>query len=225
MRRRCYRGSVIAFEDARLYLCTDSRSRTGDLEGFLDAVLGAGVDIVQLREEGLEARDEIRLLETFAAVAERHGKLFAVNDRADVARAVSAPILHLGQDDLPVAVARDIVGPGVVIGRSTHTPDQADEARAETGVDYYCAGPVWATPTKPGRVAAGMAIIDHVSAHQDRRPWFAIGGIESIERLDHVIAHGARRVVLVRAITEADDPAAATRAIVERLRVERLRAV
>ena len=94
---------------ARLYLCVDSRARQGDLEPFLDAVLGAGVDIIQLREKGLEALEEIRLLELFAAAAERHGALFAVNDRADVAYAVGAPVLHLGQDDLPVTVAQ--VGP------------------------------------------------------------------------------------------------------------------
>jgi thiamine-phosphate pyrophosphorylase len=203
---------------AQLYLCTDSRSRTGDLEQFLDAVLAAGVDVVQLREKALEARAEIGLLQTFAAAAQRHGRLFAVNDRADVARAVRAPILHLGQDDLPVPLAREIVGDDVLIGRSTHSPAQADAARTEAGVDYYCAGPVWTTPTKPGRPASGLELVAHAAAEQDDRPWFAIGGIESLERLDAVIARGARRVVVVRAITEAEDPAAATRAFAERLR-------
>jgi len=209
---------VRAIADAQLYLCTDSRSRTGDLGEFLDAVLAAGVDVVQLREKGLEARAEIGLLETFAAAAQRHGKLFAVNDRADVAHAARAPILHLGQNDLPVPIARRILGDDVVIGRSTHSPAQADSARTEAGVDYYCTGPVWTTPTKPGRPAAGIELLHHAAAHEDARPWFAIGGIESLDRLDAVIAHGARRVVIVRAITEAEDPAAATRAIVARLR-------
>jgi thiamine-phosphate pyrophosphorylase len=209
---------VPALDDARLYLCTDSRSRTGDLAQFLDAVLGAGVDIVQLREKGLEAKAEIALLEIFAAAAERHGRLFAVNDRADVARAVRAPILHLGQDDLPVAVAREIVGDEAFIGRSTHSPAQADAARTEPGVDYYCAGPVWATPTKAGRPAAGLELIDHAAAHEDARPWFAIGGVESLDRLDAVTARGARRVVVVRAITEAEDPGAAARTFAARLR-------
>lgn len=206
-----------ALADARLYLCTDSRARQGDLEQFLDAVLGAGVDIVQLREKGLEARDELRLLETFAAAAERHGRLFAVNDRADVALAAGAPVLHLGQDDLPVPVARCIVGDEPVIGRSTHDPAQADAANAEAGVDYFCAGPTWTTPTKPGRPAAGLGLIEH-AARTATRPWFGIGGIETLARLDEVIARGARRVVVVRAITEADDPAAATKAVAERLR-------
>ena len=207
-----------ALADARLYLCTDSRARQGDLAEFLDAVLGAGVDIVQLREKGLEAREEIRLLEVFAAAAERHGALFAVNDRADVARAVRAPVLHLGQDDLPVPIAREIVGPDVLIGRSTHSPAQADAARVEVGVAYYCCGPTWTTPTKPGRPAAGVELIRHAAAAQDERPWFAIGGIENLERLDAVLAAGARRAVVVRAITEAEDPGAAARAFAARLR-------
>ncbi|WP_375499282.1 thiamine phosphate synthase [uncultured Jatrophihabitans sp.] len=205
-------------EHARLYLCTDSRSRTGDLADFLDVVLANGVDVVQLREKGLEARAEMRLLETFAAAAERHDALWAVNDRADVARAVGAPILHLGQDDLPVPVARDIVGEGVLLGRSTHSPGQADAARTENDVAYYCCGPTWTTPTKPGRPAAGVELLGHAAAHQDERPWFAIGGIESLERLDEVIARGARRAVVVRAITDAEDPGAAASAFAARLR-------
>ncbi len=208
---------MLAINDARLYLCTDSRSRAGDLAQFLDAVLAAGVDVVQLREKGLEAREELRVLEVFAEAAERRGKLWAVNDRADVARAARAPVLHLGQDDLPLPIAREIVGPGVVIGRSTHSPEQADAARAEDGIAYYCAGPTWTTPTKPGRAAAGLGLLRHVATRQDARPWFAIGGIEDLARLDEVIAAGARRVVVVRAITEAEDPGAAAAAFAGRL--------
>src|SRR3954451_21427749 len=100
----------LRLKDAHLYLCTDSRREQGDLAEFLDAVLAAGVDVVQLREKGLEARDELELLEVFAAAAERHGALYAVNDRADVAAAIGAPVLHLGQRDLPVPVARSLVG-------------------------------------------------------------------------------------------------------------------
>jgi thiamine-phosphate pyrophosphorylase len=202
---------------ARLYLCVDSRSRQGDLPEFLDAVLDAGVDIVQLREKGLEAGEELRLLEVFAAAAEKHDALWAVNDRADVAVAAGAPVLHLGQDDLPVAAARRIVGDGVIIGRSTHSPDQADGAAIEPGVDYFCTGPTWVTPTKPGRPAAGLRLVARTAAAAPLRPWFAIGGIESLARLDEVIAAGARRVVVVRAITEAADPAVAARAFAARL--------
>lgn len=203
--------------DARLYLCTDSRSRQGDLPDFLDAVLRAGVDIVQLREKGLEAREELRLLDEFAAAAARHGKLFAVNDRADVALAAGAPILHLGQDDLPVPLARRILGADVIIGRSTHSAAQAAAAETEDGVDYFCVGPTWITPTKPGRPAAGVPLLATVAGYA-RRAWFAIGGIESLDRLDEVIAQGARRAVVVRAITEADDPGAAAAAFAARLR-------
>lgn len=204
-------------DDARLYLCTDSRSRTGDLEDFLDTVLRAGVDIVQLREKGLEAREELRLLEVFAAAAQRHGALFAVNDRADIARAARAPVLHLGQRDLPLTVARDIVGPDVLIGRSTHEPSQVVAAREEDEIAYYCTGPVWTTPTKPGRPASGPSLLD-VAAEHGTKPWFAIGGIEDLSRLEVVIAHGARRAVVVRAITEAEDPGAAAAAFATRLR-------
>jgi thiamine-phosphate pyrophosphorylase len=202
--------------DARLYLCTGARRSRGDLAGFLDAVLAAGVDIVQLREKGLEAKEELGLLEVFADACRRHGRLLAVNDRADVALAAGADVLHLGQDDLPVPVARRILGPGSLIGRSSHNPGQADAVAAEAGTDYFCAGPVWVTPTKPGRPATGLSLPEHVARTGAARPWFAIGGI-SLDRLDEVIAAGATRVVVVRAITEADDPAAATRAFTRRL--------
>ena len=203
--------------DARLYLCTDARRSRGDLPEFLDAVLGAGVDIVQLREKGLEAGEELALLEVFAAACRRHGRLLAVNDRADVALAAGADVLHLGQDDLPVPVARRILGPGPLIGRSSHSPAQAAAAAAEPGVDYFCAGPLWTTPTKPGRPSTGLGLLARVTQGQPGRPWFAIGGI-SLDRLGEVLAAGATRVVVVRAITEAADPAAAARAFARRLR-------
>jgi thiamine-phosphate pyrophosphorylase len=202
---------------ARLYLCTDARRAPGDLVPFLDAVLGAGVDIVQLRDKGLEAREELGLLEVFADACRRHGRLLAVNDRADVALAAGADVLHLGQDDLPVPVARQILGAGPLIGRSSHSPAQADAAADEPGVDYFCAGPVWTTPTKPGRPATGLGLLAHVARRAPARPWFAIGGI-SLGRLDEVLAAGATGVVVVRAITEADDPAAAARSFATRLR-------
>jgi len=202
--------------DARLYLCTDARRAQGDLVPFLNAVLGAGVDIVQLREKGLEAGEELGLLEVFAAACLRHDRLLAVNDRADIALAAGADVLHLGQDDLPVPVARQILGPGPLIGRSSHSPAQADAAADEPGVDYFCAGPVWTTPTKPGRPATGLGLLSHAARRAPARPWFAIGGI-SLGRLDEVLAAGATRVVVVRAITEADDPAAAAGSFARRL--------
>jgi thiamine-phosphate pyrophosphorylase len=203
--------------DARLYLCTDGRRDRGDLAPFLDAVLGNGVDIVQLREKGLEAGEELALLEVFAAACARHGALLAVNDRADVALAAGADVLHLGQDDLPVPVARRILGDGPVIGRSSHDPRQADAAAAEEGVDYFCAGPLWETPTKAGRPGTGLGLASHVAGLGTTRPWFAIGGI-SFDRLDAVLETGASRVVVVRALTGADDPGAAASAFAKRLR-------
>jgi thiamine-phosphate pyrophosphorylase len=201
---------------ARLYLCTDARRERGDLAEFLDAVLGAGVDIVQLREKGLEAGEELALLAVFADACRRHRRLLAVNDRADLALAAGADVLHLGQDDQPVPVARTILGDGPLIGRSSHNPAQAQVAAAEDGVDYFCAGPVWATPTKPGRPGTGLAFIAQVAQRDPARPWFAIGGIGP-DNLDDVLAAGATRVVVVRAITEAADPAAATAELARRL--------
>lgn len=139
--------------DARLYLCTDARRRQGDLPEFLDAVLAAGVDIVQLRDKGMEAAEELEHLAVLADACKRHGKLLAVNDRADVAHAIASDVLHLGQGDLPVPAARAVIGPDVVVGRSTHARSEVDAAVAEPGVDYFCTGPCWPTPTKPGRYA------------------------------------------------------------------------
>jgi len=197
--------------DVRLYLCTDSRARQGDLAEFLAAALRGGVDIVQLREKGLEAKAELAVLEVFADAARRHGALWAVNDRADVALAAGADVLHLGQDDLPVPAARRVIGGAPLVGRSTHDRAQVDAAELEPDVDYFCVGPTWPTPTKPGRPAPGLDLTRYAAATATR-PWFAIGGIDA-DRLDEVLAAGARRIVVVRAITDADDPAAAVTAL------------
>jgi thiamine-phosphate pyrophosphorylase len=207
--------------DARLYLCTDARTEQGDLAEFADAALTGGVDIIQLRDKGLEARHELDALEVLADACRRHGALLAVNDRADVALAAGAQVLHLGQDDLPVSWARRIVGDEVVIGRSTSDPAQAADAANQPGVDYFCTGPCWVTPTKPGRPAAGLELIRRTATATPARPWFAIGGIENVLRLEQVRAAGGDRVVVVRAITEATDPQAAAAAFAQRLRSSR----
>ena len=201
---------------ARLYLCTDARQRQGDLPGFLDAVLAGGVDIVQLRQKGLEAGEELRLLEVFRAACDRHGRLLAVNDRADVAFAAGADVLHVGQGDLPAAVARQILGPGPLIGLSTHSESEAGTAACDPSADYFCAGPVWPTPTKPGRPAPGLGLISYAAGLAATRPWFAIGGIDEGTLAD-VLEAGARRIVVVRAITEAADPGAAAARLAARL--------
>ncbi|MER6823588.1 thiamine phosphate synthase [Streptomyces cellulosae] len=203
--------------DARVYLCTDARKRQGDLPDFLDAVLAAGVDIVQLRDKGMEAAEELEHLEVFADACARHGKLLAVNDRADVAHAARAHVLHLGQGDLPVPAARAILGDGVLIGRSTHAEDEAAAAAVQPGVDYFCTGPCWPTPTKPGRPAPGLDLVRYTAGLGTDRPWFAIGGID-LANLDQVLDAGARRVVVVRAVTEADDPGAAAAELARRVR-------
>jgi len=203
--------------DARVYLCTDARKRQGDLPEFLDAVLAGGVDIVQLRDKGMEAAEELEYLQVFADACGRHGKLLAVNDRADVAHAAQADVLHLGQGDLPVPAARAILGDDVLIGRSTHAESEAAAAAGQAGVDYFCTGPCWPTPTKPGRHAPGLDLVRHTAALRTDRPWFAIGGID-LGNLDEVLEAGADRVVVVRAITEATDPGAAAAEFAKRLR-------
>jgi thiamine-phosphate pyrophosphorylase len=201
---------------ARLYLCTDARRDRGDLAEFLDAVLAGGVDCVQLREKGLEARDEIGLCAVLAAAAKKHDALWSVNDRADIAAVVRPDILHLGQDDLPVAAARALLGNDVLVGRSTHDEQQVRAAALESGVDYFCVGPTWPTPTKPGRPAPGLPLLRIAAEVASPRPWFAIGGIEAAN-LDEVLEAGARRVVVVRALTEAKDPHAAAADFARRL--------
>ncbi|MDN6159495.1 MAG: thiamine phosphate synthase, partial [Brevibacterium sp.] len=142
--------------EAALYVCTDARAAQGDLSEFLDAAYAGGVDIIQLRDKNLEARAEIEALEVLRDAAHRHGKLFSVNDRADVALLVGADVFHVGQGDLTSEQARTVLGPDVLLGRSTHSIDQANAAEADPEIDYFCLGPVWETPTKPGRPAIGL---------------------------------------------------------------------
>jgi thiamine-phosphate pyrophosphorylase len=193
---------------ARLYLVTDARTAQGDLAAFLDAVLGAGVDVVQLRQKDAEAGDLLRWSTVFRAAADRYEALFIMNDRPDVAVAAGADGVHLGQNDLPPDAARRITGPDLLIGLSTHSCMELDDAAPEP--DYLCTGPVYATPTKPGRPATGLETVDHAARRErqgiERRPWFAIGGIDAAT-LPDVIEAGASRIVVVRAITESPDPA------------------
>jgi thiamine-phosphate pyrophosphorylase len=202
--------------DALLYLCTDAREDRGDLEDFLHAALAGGVDVVQLRDKTLDVARELELQTLVARVAAEHEALWAVNDRADVAGLTGAPVVHMGQGDLPSPAVRTLLGPGPVLGRSTHSAGQAAAADADADVDYFCVGPLWATPTKPGRAAVGLDLLREVSATAPTTPWFAIGGVDE-ERLDQVLDAGARRVVVVRAITEASDPERASRRLRDRL--------
>lgn len=200
---------------ARLYVCTDARRDRGDLEDFLHAAYAGGTDIVQLRDKSIDADQEIAALRLLGRVAAEYDALFAVNDRADIAALVGADVFHGGQHDLSPAQARRLLGPDVLIGRSTHDLGQARAALEDPDVDYFCTGPVWATPTKPGRPATGLEFVRAVAELTRARPaaepepravpWFAIGGIDET-RLPEVLAAGARGVVVVRAVTEAPEP-------------------
>jgi len=204
-------------ERSRLYVVTGAREEQGDLAGFLKAVLAAGADIVQLREKDAEAGDLLRWSKAFRAAADRYGALFVMNDRPDVAIAAGADGVHLGQNDLPPPVARQLIGPEMLIGLSTHSPAEFDAGASEA--DYLCAGPINATPTKPGRPATGLEIVMHAAGRQqegfERRPWFAIGGIDSA-LLPGVIEAGATRIVVVRAVA-GPDPGAAAQALLTAL--------
>jgi thiamine-phosphate pyrophosphorylase len=197
---------------ARLYLCMPIRP---DLAGFADAVLGAGVDVIQLRDKDAEAVPLLEAAAVLREAADRHGALFAVNDRADVALAAGADVLHLGQSDLPMDWARRIVGPEVLLGRSTHGLEQVKCAIAE-GWDYFAVGPVYPTATKPDRQAVGTSLLQAVAELAPPVPWFAIGGVGQTT-LTEVTTSGATRVVVVRAVTDAGDPAAAAGSLARRL--------
>ncbi|MFN2488197.1 MAG: thiamine phosphate synthase [Actinomycetota bacterium] len=197
----------MSYLDARLYLVAPARLEAGWLHELVDELVDAGVDIVQLREKTLEARDVMRLAEPIVAACRASSVPFIVNDRPDVALALGADGVHVGQNDVPVAVARRVL-PAGVIGLSTHSEPQVDAAAsARDRSDYIAVGPVYATPTKEGRPAAGLGVVAHAARRADA-PWFAIGGIDK-HNLSEVLATGARRIVVVRAIARAPDPPAA----------------
>ena len=175
-----------------------------------------GADLIQLRDKTLGDDALIEAAKPFRAAADAHGALFILNDRPDLVEACAADGVHVGQDDDTPAAARALVGPERIVGRSTHAPAQADAADADPDVDYLAVGPVHATPTKLGRPAAGLDYVAY-AARTVGKPWFAIGGLDAAT-LPVAVEHGARRAVIVRAITEAADPeraAAALRAALE----------
>jgi thiamine-phosphate pyrophosphorylase len=196
--------------DTRLYLVCDARPRA-----FLDAALRGGAGLIQLRDKSLSDDELVAAAKTFRAAADAHGALFILNDRPDLVEACDADGVHVGQDDGTPAQAREAVGPDRIVGRSTHAPAQADAADADPDVDYMAVGPVHATPTKPGRPAAGLGYVE-TAAKTIGKPWLAIGGLDA-GNVHEVIARGATRIVVVRAITEAEDPGAAARELREAL--------
>jgi thiamine-phosphate pyrophosphorylase len=191
---------------ARLYLVCDASFGAGGLR----AALAGGADILQLREKDADDGAVLAAAAEFRHAADEHGALFILNDRPDLAAAAGADGVHLGQDDPAPAQARAIVGDDAIVGLSTHSTAQADAAQS-SGADYFCVGPVHATPTKAGRPAVGLEPVRHAAAAA-RLPWFAIGGLDA-GNVGAVLDAGARRIVVVRAITEAADPEAAARAL------------
>jgi thiamine-phosphate pyrophosphorylase len=206
---------------ARLYLCTDAREEQGDLAEFLAAALAGGVDVVQIRQKKMSRAAELAALEVAREAAEPHQTIVCVNDSPSLAGAFSADMLHLGQTDGSARRARRHLHEWARIGRSTHAPDQTDEAISDPDVDYFCVGPVWETPTKQGRAGVGLDLL-RLAAEvappfaPGAKPWFVTGGVAP-DTLDAVLETGARRVVVVRALTEAADPEAVAGELAARL--------
>ena len=191
-----------------LYFVCGARPGGRPLRDVLAPALSSGVDVFQLREKGGD-EDVIREAASVARdLCAAAGALFILNDRPDLVSAVDADGVHVGQDDVPVPEARSVVGPDRIVGLSTHSAEQADAAE---GVDYFAVGPVHATPTKEGRPAIGLDPVRH-AAETATTPWFAIGGLDETT-LGPVLDAGARRIVVVRAIAEAEDPGAAARTL------------
>jgi thiamine-phosphate pyrophosphorylase len=194
---------------ARLYFVTDVRP---GLEELLAAALAGGVDMVQLRDKTASDAELTRAAAVFRRLCDEHGALFWLNDRPDLAEACAADGVHVGQDDLAPEAARQLAGREVLIGLSTHSASQLDDALAAGTADQLSVGPVWETPTKEGRPAAGLDYVRYAAEVAGDRPWFAIGGID-LDNVREVIAAGATRIVVVRAIRDAADPRAAAAAL------------
>jgi thiamine-phosphate pyrophosphorylase len=201
----------MSLDEARLYLVSTARMRAGSLAELVPELAAAGVDLVQLREKEMEAGHLLAVGRPVASACRAAGIPFIVNDRPDVALALDADGVHVGQDDIPPEIARRLL-PSGIIGLSTHAPGEVDDALGRSGVDYLAVGPVYETPTKRGRPAVGLDLVRYAADANPKRPWFAIGGIDE-RSLPDVVAAGATRIVVVRAITEAPDPPAAAAAL------------
>jgi len=207
-------GARPALHGVRIYLITDAHPRVSPIETFLRRAIAAGVGMVQLREKQLDDAPLLAVARRCAEVCRAAGAFFIVNDRTDIAQAAGADGVHLGQDDLPVGEVRRIAGDRFLIGLSTHSAEQIVAAR-NADIDYIGVGPVYETPTKPGRPCVGTELVRYAVEHA-AQPFFAIGGIDP-GTVDAVVAAGASRVSVLRYIAQADDPAAATREILTHL--------
>ena len=195
----------------RLYLCTADRP---DLASFLSACIAGGVDLIQLRDKVLDARPLLARARLAAEVCADHGVPFILNDRPDLALECGATGVHVGQDDAPPALARRVLGPEAIVGLSTHAPAELDAAAGEPA-DYVSVGPVAPTPTKPGRPGTGLDYLRY-AARTATRPWFVTGGVTP-DTVGDMLEAGARRFVVVRWLTESDDPRGAARALRDRM--------
>ncbi|MGK2954805.1 MAG: thiamine phosphate synthase [Solirubrobacterales bacterium] len=193
---------------ARLYFVCDARPGGEDPEPLLKAALDGGVDIIQLREKSGDLRTIERSAQTFRRMADNFGVPFMINDDPELAVSVRADGVHIGQDDTSVEEARRIVGTESLIGLSTHSVEQISAA---AGVDHISVGPVWETPTKAGRPAVGLELVEH-AAKTTTIPFFAIGGIDT-ENVGKVLAAGARRICVVRALRDSPDPTGVAEAL------------
>ncbi|HEY4096059.1 MAG TPA: thiamine phosphate synthase [Baekduia sp.] len=193
---------------ARLYLVSDAAPGGRPLADVLVPALRGGVDLFQLRMKGASDDEVLAAAEIAREACAAAGALFILNDRPDLVAATGADGAHVGQDDLPLARARELAGADRLIGQSTHSPAQVD---ASAGADYLGVGPIHATPTKPGRPAVGTELVAYAAAHATV-PFFAIGGLDAAT-VGAALAAGATRVAIVRAIAEADDPQRAARAL------------
>jgi thiamine-phosphate pyrophosphorylase len=194
---------------ARLYFVTDIRP---GLEQLLDAALAGGVDMVQLRDKRATDAELVAAGEVFRRVCDSRGALFWVNDRPDLALRCEADGVHVGQDDMAPAEVRKRLGRDRLVGLSTHSPAQLDAALTASVADELSVGPVWETPTKEGRPAAGLEYVRYAASRAGGHAWFAIGGID-LDNVRQVIEAGASRIVVVRAIRDAPDPRAAVEAL------------
>jgi thiamine-phosphate pyrophosphorylase len=195
-------------ERVQIYLITDASPCAQPIERFLREAIAGGVGMVQLREKGMSDARLLEVATRCALVCKTEGIPFVVNDRIDIAIDSGADGVHLGQEDLPIASARRLAGEDFIVGLSTHTPDQIEEA-IELDPDYIGVGPIHETPTKAGRCAVGVHLVSY-AAQRAAQPFFGIGGLDPSNVAD-VIRAGARGVSVLRWVCQATDPMMAVR--------------
>lgn len=226
MRYRVYtlESSLLAYRRqqqlarSHFYLVTNPSEH---LFAIVEAALQGGLNIVQYRDKSADDTVRLNKAQKLCELCHRYGALFILNDRVDLAIATGADGVHLGQEDIPISLARQLLGPGRIIGRSTTNKEEMHRA-IKDGADYIGVGPVYETPTKPGKSAAGLDYVRYAVEHSTV-PWFAIGGID-INNLEEVLKAGADRIAVVRSVMEAEQPTLVTQYFISQLtRVQTMR--